>query len=107
MLFRRLLESSARASTLASVEGYTVSLVAHAAIIGSTLVASHEVKPSDLANSFTPVAFFIPKDRIIVSRPKQERITYMSTERAGGAGDEKIDPAASKPRQREVESGPG
>lgn len=107
MLFRRLLESSARASTLASVEGYTVSLVAHAAIIGSTLVASHEVKPSDLANSFTPVAFFIPKDRILGSRPKQERITYMSTERAGGAGDEKIDPAATKPRQREVESGPG
>ena len=107
MLFRRLLESNARASVIASVEGYSVSVVAHAAIIGSALVASHDVKPSDLANSFTPVAFFIPRDRILGSRPKQERITYVSTERAGGAGEEEIDDAATKPRRQEVEPGPG
>lgn len=107
MLFRRLLESNARASLIASVEGYTVSIVAHAAIIGSTLVATHQVKPSDLANSFSPVAFFIPKDRILGSRPKQERITFMSTERAGGGGDEKIDDKASKYRKQNVEPGPG
>lgn len=107
MLFRRLLESNARASLIASVEGYTVSIVAHAAIIGSTLVATHQVKPSDLANSFSPVAFFIPKDRILGSRPKQERITFMSTERPGGGGEEKIDDKASKFRKQDVEPGPG
>lgn len=93
MLFRRLIESNARASLLSAAEGSAVSIVVHAALLGGTLVATHDVKPSDLANSFTPVSYFIPRDRIIESRPKQERITYMSTDAlsggaAEGAGDE-------------------
>lgn len=108
MLFRRLLESKSHASLIASLEGYAVSVVTHAAIIGSTLfVTSHDVKPSDLANSFSPVAFFIPKDRIIGSRPKQERITYFSTDHAGGSGNEVEDDNASRFREQKVQPGPG
>jgi len=108
MLFRRLVESNARATFVAGLEGYAVSVVAHAAIIGSTVfVTSRDVKPSDLANSFSPVAFFIPKDRIIGSRPRQERITYMSTEAPGGSGNEVQDDKATRFRPEPVEPGPG
>ncbi|ODT02706.1 MAG: hypothetical protein ABS52_12880 [Gemmatimonadetes bacterium SCN 70-22] len=93
MLFRRIIESNARASLIAAVEGYAVSIVAHAALLGGTLVVTHDARPSNVADSFTPVAYFIPRDRIIGSRPKQERITYMSADALGGgaasgAGDE-------------------
>ncbi|MCC6927699.1 MAG: TonB family protein [Gemmatimonadaceae bacterium] len=108
MLFRRLVESNARATFIASLEGYAVSVVAHAAVIGSTVfVTTRDVKPSDLANSFSPVAFFIPKDRIIGSRPRQERITYMSTAAPGGSGNEVQDEKATKFRSEPVEPGPG
>lgn len=105
MLFRRIIESNARASLITAVEGYAVSIVAHAALLGGTLVATHDVRPSDLANSFTPVAYFIPRDRIEGSRPKQERITYMSTDAqaGGGAADAKAE-AKGKPAS---EPGPG
>lgn len=107
MLFRRLVESNSRASVIAAAEGYAISVVAHAAIIGGTLVATHDVKPSDLANSFTPVSFFIPRDRVAGSRPKQERITFMSADASGGSGREAVDDNAPKPRTVETEPGPG
>lgn len=87
MLFRRLIESNARASLISTAEGSAVSIVVHAALLGGTLVATHDVKPSKLADSFTPVAYFVPRDRIIASRPKQERITYMSADALGGGAD--------------------
>jgi len=107
MLFRRLLETKTRASLIASAEGYAVSIVAHAALIGGTLAVTHEAKPSKLAESFSPVAFFIPKDRIQGSRPKQERITFMSAESLGGTGEEEIDDSATRYRKKEVEAGTG
>jgi TonB family protein len=107
MLFRRLLETNARASYLLAVEGYAISVVFHAAIIGGALVATHQVKPSDLANSFTPVSFFIPRDRIAGTRPKQERITFVSPDASGGDGGAKIDDNATRVRTAEVEPGPG
>lgn len=107
MLFRRLLETNARASYLLAAEGYAISVVFHAAIIGGALVATHQVKPSDLANSFTPVSFFIPRDRIAGTRPKQERITFVSPDASGGDGGAKIDDNATRVRTAEVEPGPG
>lgn len=105
MLFRRIIESNARASLVAAAEGYAVSIIAHAALLGGTLVATHEVRPSDLANSFTPVAYFIPRDRIAGSRPKQERITYMSTDAQGGGA--AADAGAQAPSKPAPEPGPG
>jgi len=107
MLFRRLLEDNSRASVLLAAEGHVVSAVAHAALIGGVLYAARDVKPSDLANSFTPVAYFVPRDRMIGSRPKQERISYVSVrQEAGGATDA---PAkVSAPEKPKVEEpGPG
>lgn len=105
MLFRRIIESNARTSLIAAVEGYAVSVIAHAAILGGTLVATHDVRPSDLASSFTPVAYFIPRDRILGSRPKQERITYFSTETMTGGGAGESD--AEKSREPKGDPGPG
>ena len=43
MLFRRLLERQARASVIIAAEGYAVSFVAHAIIVGATLYAARGV----------------------------------------------------------------
>jgi len=107
MLFRRLLETNARASFVLAAEGYAISVVAHAALIGGAMVATRQVKPSDLANSFTPVSFFVPRDRIAGTRPKQERITYMSPNADGGDGGAKVDDNATRFRKDPVEPGPG
>lgn len=108
MLFRRLLETNARASYLLAAEGYAISVVAHAALIGGAMVATRQVKPSDLANSFTPVSFFIPRDRIAGTRPKQERITFVSPQASGGDGGATVDDNATRMRKaQEVEPGPG
>lgn len=90
MLFRRLLENNARASLWQSAEGYAMSVVAHVAIIGGTVVVTTSGGArSEIAESFTPVAYFIPKDRIGGMRPTQERITYMSA-RPEGEGTEGV-----------------
>jgi TonB family protein len=108
MLFRRLLETNARASYLLAAEGYVISVVAHAAIIGGTMMATRQVKPSDLASSFTPVSYFVPRDRIAGTRPKQERITFVSPDARGGSGSATVDDDATRFRKaREVEPGPG
>lgn len=107
MLFRRLLEKNARARLVLAAETYAVSVAAHAALIGGALVVTHEVKPSDLANSFTPVSFFIPRDRMAGTRPKQERITFVSPSTNGGDGGATIDDKATRVRTAEVEPGPG
>lgn len=95
MLFRRLLENNARASLWQSAEGYAMSVVAHVVIIGGTVaVTTSGGERSTIAESFTPVAYFIPKDRIGGMRPTQERITYMSA-RSEGVGTEGVE--AKKP----------
>jgi TonB family protein len=107
MLFRRLVESNSRGSLVATIEGYAVSLIAHVAILGGTAVASHQAIPSGLAESFTPVAYFMPRDRIVGSRPKQERITYVSTEATAGGGDAVPDAKPLVPSKPAAEPGPG
>ena len=87
MIFRRLVESNARAALVLAVEGYAVSVLAHALVIGSVVaVTSTGTTVKDNADSFTPVSYFIPKDKLAGSRPKQERITFMSMPADGGKG---------------------
>lgn len=108
MIFRRLVQRNARGNLILTLEGYVVSVVAHVAIIAATLVATNAPQSSALADSFTPVEYFMPRDRIMGSKPKQERITYMSTAAPGGGGEAKIDEKALVPaKQPQTEPGPG
>jgi len=107
MLFRRLVESNTRGSLVATIEGYAVSLVAHVTILGGTAIVSHQAAPNSLAESFTPVAYFMPRDRIVGSRPKQERITYVSTEVTAGGGDAVPDAKPLVVSKPAAEPGPG
>lgn len=99
MLFRRLVESNARATLILAAEGYMVSVVAHALIIGGVVVTHIRGFTPDRAESFTPVAYFIPKDRLAGSRPKQERITFMSVAQDGGGGNQ-VQESRAKPIQK-------
>lgn len=108
MIFRRLVESNARAAMVLAVEGYAVSVLAHALVIGSVVaVTSTGTTVKDNADSFTPVSYFIPKDKLAGSRPKQERITYMSMPADGGKGVEKFEARAKPVQKAEPEIGPG
>ena len=107
MLFRRLLESNARAQMLITLEGYAVSIAAHAAILAGTFYISQQVQPADPPDAFTPTAYFIPRDRLIGSRPKQERITFMSTESRAGGGVVDVAKKSSAETKPEHDPGPG
>ena len=109
MLFRRLVESNPRSSVILAAEGYAVSVVMHVVLIGAAVVAGASTgERAENADSFTPVAYFIPKDRMAGSRPKQERISYMSTpaEKGGGEAVEKVE-RAKVVQKAEPEIGPG
>lgn len=87
MLFRRLLESNARATLITTIEGYVVSIVTHVVLLGGTILATAEqIAQRDVADSFTPVEFFIPKDRFAGARAIEERIAFMSVTAPGGEG---------------------
>jgi len=109
MLFRRLVESNRSSSLILAAEGYAVSVVMHIVVIGGAVVATAATTEREaIADSFTPVAYFIPKDRMAGSKPKQERITYMSTPANGGSGVEEPKAERAKVVQKaEPEIGPG
>lgn len=108
MIFRRLVQRNARGNLILTLEGYVVSVLAHVAIFTATVVATSRHPSPEIADSFTPVEYFMPRDRIMGSKPKQERITFMSTQAPGGGGDVKIDEKALVPaKPQETEPGPG
>ncbi len=107
MIFRRLVQRNARGNLILTLEGYVVSVLAHVAIFAGTVVATSKHASPQLADSFTPVEYFMPRDRIMGSRPKQERITFMSTQSPGGGGEAKIDEKALVQAKQETEPGPG
>jgi TonB family protein len=82
IMFRRLIELHSRsAAARASAQGYAVSLAAHLAVLGSALLGGRGARvqsPPD--ESFTPVQYLIPKERIEESRPQREQITWMSVD---------------------------
>jgi len=107
MLFRRLLERQARASVIIAAEGYAVSFVAHAIIVGATLYAARGVAHREIAESFTPVAYFIPLDRLKGMRPVQQRISYMSVDAKAAGGAQQAEKRIPIPTSQEAERGPG
>jgi hypothetical protein len=97
MLFRRLLERNARAVWLITAEGYVVSIVTHVILLGATVVATTDpLGQREIADSFTPVEYFIPKDRTIGVKRVQERLSYMSVAAPGGGGQAPSPPMDSK-----------
>ena len=83
MLFRRLLERNPRTAWLTTAEGYAVSIAAHVVLLGSTLVATTEpLGQREIADTFTPVEYFIPKDRFLGVKRVQERLSFVSVEGA-------------------------
>ncbi len=78
MIFRRLIERQSSVPWYA-VEGTAVSFVAHAVMIGAWLVGTSDgVNLTETAPTFSPAQYLIPKDRLIGSRPKQERVTWVA-----------------------------
>ena len=90
MLFRRLLEHEGRAPLRGGVGAPVVSVLAHAVVIGGGVVASLGAPPRPLAESFSSVAFFLPRDRVAGTRARATAITYVpvasSAGREGAAG---------------------
>jgi len=91
MLFARLIESQQRAATAsrAMVEGVGVSAGAHALLIVGWLVLHQGAGPSSRVlqhETFTPVEFLLPRDRLPGLRPRQETVTFTSLQRLAGEG---------------------
>ena len=107
MLFRRLRENNERTSFILAVEVYAASVLAHVLIIGGTLYAARGMGSFQIADSFTPVTFLIPKDRIQGTRPIQERISFASLEAKGGGEIEVPRPKSAVPKSAQEEAGPG
>ncbi|MEP7384201.1 MAG: TonB family protein [Gemmatimonadota bacterium] len=107
MLFRRLVQSNARGTLITTLEGYAVSVLTHVAIFAATIVATNQSPSTSIADSFESVAYFTPRDRILGSKPKQERINFVSTEAAVGNGEAALDDKALVRVRQDVEPGPG
>ncbi len=94
-MFRRLIEfHSQSAAARASAQGYAVSLAAHLAVLGSALLGGREMGIGPV-ESFTPVQYLIPKERIAETRPQREQITWVSVDTKLAPG---FEPARDAPK---------
>lgn len=110
MLFRRLREfqqSVLRSPAVA--RGLAISGVAHLVLVGGWIassrgVASEGAEPADV---FTPVQFFLPKDRVAALRPQQEKVTFTSLSPGSGQGfqEQAAAPSDEKPLEVLVDKG--
>ena len=79
MIFRRLLELYSRSAALrVSTGGLVVSIAAHLVTVGPLFVIPHAPVSPDSADTFTPVEFLIPRDRLEGSRPKRETVSWVA-----------------------------
>jgi TonB family protein len=100
MIFRRLLESYARAADAwTSAEGYAVSFAAHLILVGGWFVGTRpsEMKP-EAPENFTPVQYLIPKEQLAGSRPQREQISWVSLDTRLGEG---FAPPLERPKDEE------
>ena len=100
MIFHRLLETYAHAADRrTAAEGYFISFVAHAIIVGGAWVGTrHAMDQRPPADSFTPVQYLIPKDQLGSSRPQREQVQWISASTTPGAG---FIPEAARPKDEE------
>lgn len=90
--------------------------MAHAVLIGAWLIGTSDgVNFAETAPTFSPAQYLIPKDHLVGSRPKQERVTWTalapSIPGAGQAPDplgdkEKLQYIRPKGEQTQEEKGP-
>ncbi|MGQ0646161.1 MAG: TonB family protein [Gemmatimonadaceae bacterium] len=86
MLFRHLSQSR-HGSILVEVEGYVVSVLAHAVILGVFFAPSAAKAPTaEVPESFQWVKFLLPKDRTPSSEGVREHLTYFDAPAPGGEG---------------------
>jgi hypothetical protein len=117
MIFRRLTESHARAADARSVaEGYLISFIAHLIIVGGGWFGTRQVGEAvPPADSFTPVQYLIPKERLGSSRPQAEQVAWVSIEASPGSGfvpevarpkdEERLEIVVPRGEEQEVEKG--
>jgi TonB family protein len=106
MLFARLIESQQRAAlaSRAMVEGAGVSAGAHALLIVGWLLlhqGAGSLAPSRGSETFTPVEFLLPRDRLSGTRPQRETVTFTTLQRRAGDGfaqDPEPPPPPDEPR---------
>jgi TonB family protein len=119
MLFRRLLEfqqSVMRSPAVA--RGLAVSAVAHTLFVGGWIITSRDLRrerPAP-AETFTPVRFLVPRDRLVELRPQQEKVTWTTLDPGSGLGfqeeaaprrdEEKLEVVVAKGEEKEVEAAP-
>lgn len=99
MLFARLLETHRAADASQSMlEGAGISALAHAALIGGWLLVHGDVErvTPDASDSFTPVEWLVPRDRLPALRPVRETVTWTALSSGSGAGFQ--DMATAEPR---------
>lgn len=118
MLFRRLLEfqqSVMRSPAVA--RGLAVSAVAHTLLVGGWIITSRDLRRErpQPAETFTPVRFLVPRDRLVELRPQQEKVTWASLDPGSGQGfqeaaprrdEEKLEVVVAKGDEKEVEAAP-
>ncbi|HEX9564569.1 MAG TPA: TonB family protein [Gemmatimonadaceae bacterium] len=112
MLFARLLESQrALMASRATIEGAAVSALSHALLIVGWLVVHRDVTHVDPEPQaqFSPVEYFVPRDRIPAMRPQRETVTWTTLSRVAGAGFEQAvrDESAETKRELEIVVPPG
>lgn len=88
MMFRRLLESNARAeASRAAMEGLAVSMIAHLALVLASLAGSGRPAPTDVVNeTMSIVEYLLPPDQLAGTRPQAEKVEFSSEGSGGGAG---------------------
>jgi TonB family protein len=102
MLFRRLFEShQAALASRAAAEGVFVSFVAHLVLVGGSVAVTHRpsLTPAP-SETFTPVEYLIPPDRLAGMRPQAEKVTWTSLVGDEGMGyrEEEKEPARDEKR---------
>lgn len=89
MMFRRLLESTARAeATRAAMEGLAVSTVAHLTLLVLSLAggADRAAEPEATGETISMVEYLIPPDKLAGSRPQEEKVSFDSRNEGSGRG---------------------
>ncbi|MBV6521717.1 MAG: hypothetical protein MNPFHGCM_01861 [Gemmatimonadaceae bacterium] len=77
MIFRRLLQRQSPHSWYTVAEWPAVSVAAHVALVGVWLASSNNgVSLATPDDTFSIAQYLIPKDHLVGSRPKQEKVTW-------------------------------
>ncbi|MFN8581722.1 MAG: energy transducer TonB [Gemmatimonadaceae bacterium] len=77
MIFRRLLSRDSSAPWYLVIEGPALSVFAHAMLVGAWLASTRGTPlRTEPEESFSIAEYLIPHDRLVGSRPKQERISW-------------------------------